>query len=150
MTDPIRIRYKGEFDYDTLYSTIQSFIANNRYTYHEGKFKQKSGEAEIKLKGESKATDYFRYNIEVWIKIFNGHFPAKGKAKGDVDLQISGEIDEDYQGIYKSKKSPFWKIIKKMIDFLLDKEKDEVHEGYLEDEMKELQGKIQKLFHIER
>jgi hypothetical protein len=116
--------------------------------FKEGKFKQKNDEAEIKMEGERKATDYFKYIFKIHLKIFRAKFSDKGPASGEIDLRITGEYEQDYQGIFKGKEGFFWHIITKIVDFLMKKEKNEVHEDYLGTEMADLQKKVRKILGV--
>ncbi|MGE0792547.1 MAG: hypothetical protein AB7V77_00005, partial [Candidatus Woesearchaeota archaeon] len=108
----LRLRYRGEYDYDGLMTLLRGFFVRARIDIEEPvlKFKESptGAEVEFKFRGDRRVTNY----IKVYMYI-TGHFwdvvrkevVINGKKKlrsgGKIELTFQGEVLFDYEGIYE-------------------------------------------------
>lgn len=113
---PIRIRYKGLYDYDGLLALIRGFYARHKFMkLDEPKFKYKVGgggaEVEFKFHGDRKITHYIRAHLYVEGHMWNvkrQEVVENGKkvirTNGRAEFKISGEFELDYRNRFKEVK----------------------------------------------
>jgi hypothetical protein len=118
---PIRIRYRGPYDYDGLIELIRNYFGEVAIdTRKEPKFKYKTGgggaEAEFKFTGDRKITHYIKFYLTV-----TGHFynvkrkevvidgEKRRGTDGKLEITIVGEVELDYADSFdKNKKLDKW------------------------------------------
>lgn len=112
------VRYKGTFDLEGLYRVIVQWLKSRRYWFHETTYKHKAPtplgvEEQIRFYAERKVTDYYRYDIGLFLHIWHMkevEVIKNGKKKklvnAKMDITIQGHMILDYQG--KFEKSPFF------------------------------------------
>jgi len=102
----IIFRWDGIFDFDGLYSFIQSWIANREYEFHEKSYKQKPeidkiGEhIELKWYGERKVTEYVMNRIDMHMHAWNVEkveLDGKILTKARLWIQINSTLILDWQ-----------------------------------------------------
>jgi len=121
-----RIMYKGTFDFHGLYKFIINWLKDREYHVEQEDYVFKiptifGKEEEFKLGGWRKVTAYYKYVIKVYIHSFDireVEIIEKGKKKkrykGRILIEFSGDIQTDYQGIFKESK--FTHDLKKFLD----------------------------------
>jgi len=128
---PLRIRFRGQYDYDGLISLLRSFYRRARMAIQEPKFKFKNGgngaEVEFKFKGDLKVTPYIKIYLEI-----EGHgFDVKQKeviidnkkrmmTGGKMELKFQGKVNLDWAEMYEDKKSSAFrqKMLKTLQEFM--------------------------------
>jgi len=113
---PVKVRFKGEYDFDKVYSVIQKWFKTNRFKWYENLYKDKpSGfqgrEIEINLYGHYKKTEYFKHTVTIRIHtweqvekevIING---KKHKiAQGKLHITVNGSVISDYRNKFPDPK----------------------------------------------
>lgn len=120
--DPIRIRYKGLFDFDGLYNLIAEWLKSRGYWFKETSFKHKvpsalGAEQEMKFTGEKKSTEYVEQDVTISFHLWditeveverNG--VKKKFVNGRIQIEITGKIKLDYEETFN--KSSFWKKVR--------------------------------------
>jgi hypothetical protein len=132
-----RIEFNGIFDMEDLYKYIGNWFKTRRYFFQEEAYKHKiptifGEENEIKVNGWRKITKYYKYNIKVFIHSYDVRkieIKEKGKkktlSKGRILIEFSGDVETDYQGVFKS--TPLLKKAGEFLDrFIFDKPMDVV------------------------
>jgi len=113
---PLRIRFRGQYDYDGLIALLRGFYRRAKMPIQEPKFKFKNGgtgaEVEFKFEGDLKVTHY----IKIYL-IIEGHgFDVQPKevvinnqkrrlTEGKMELKFQGKFELDYSGMYKLNKN---------------------------------------------
>jgi hypothetical protein len=97
------IRYKGVFDWPGLYRYTKFWIEDNRYKFHEKRYKHKWGEVEVDFMGERKIDEMQRYWVYVHFHIWNlkeiETIEEGKKVKrntGRIHIKIWTEVEVDY------------------------------------------------------
>lgn len=109
---PIRIRYRGNYDYDGLMDLIRNFYARVLIDIKEPKFKFKQqgtgAEVQFKFKGDRKVTHYIKIHLFVegfiWdVKREDVVIDGKQvrRTNGKLDIKISGNYELDYADKFK-------------------------------------------------
>lgn len=113
---PIRIRYRGLYDFDGLMKLIRGYFARMKFDkVDEPKYKynaKSSGvEFEFRMLSERKVTHYIRIHMRVDGHIWNmkrQEVVEEGKkvmrSNGRLELKITGEFELDYRGRFKEVK----------------------------------------------
>lgn len=152
------IEFKGEFDYEELYTGIYNWYQQRRFMLNESykhKMTGKGAEVELDFKGGRKITDFLKYKIDTEIKIWDmveTEVIKDGKKqklnKGRMRIILKWEVVLDYSKQFKS--SEFfirlfnmmaWKFMKKKI--ILDWAGTLIGETYM------LHTEIKKLLKME-
>lgn len=107
---PIKIRFKGQYDFDKVYSVMRKWFKKNRIKWYENLYKDKPSafegrEIEQKIYGDYKRTEYFKHTIKItthtWEQtekqvVVNGK--KKKIAEGKIHITINGSVIADYKG----------------------------------------------------
>jgi len=118
----IIISWSGVFDFDGLYTFIQTWLANREYEFHEKQYKQKPeaekiGEhIELKWFGEKKITGYFMDRIDVHMHLWNIEtVEAEGKklTSARMWINLSSTLILDYE--QKWGKSKFYSFLRDFV-----------------------------------
>ena len=96
LDDPIRIRYRGLYDYDGLLSLLRGLYSSMKIDIKEPKFKYKmkgtGAEVEFKFEGDRKVTHY----VKVFLYV-EGHFwdvdPKEMTINGRKVVRSGGKIE---------------------------------------------------------
>jgi hypothetical protein len=112
LTDqPPIIRYTGVFDYDKLYKSITKWFKLKGYDFQEKKYVHKGKELEFEWYGEKKITEYYKYEVEVALFIwdFGNTEVVKDEQtitmqKGRVQVVIKGSYTLDYAQTWEGSK----------------------------------------------
>lgn len=112
---PLRIRYKGFFDFDAIYQFMIGWYARRKFTMQETLYKDKTqtpagNELELKTHGKRKVTEFIRYKVSIEYHLWefkkeevviNGE--KKMMTRGRIEININGEVEPDWQGRYNGK-----------------------------------------------
>lgn len=97
------IRYKGVFDWPGLYRYTKFWIEDNRYKFHEKRYKHKWGEVEVDFIGERKIDEMHRNWVHVYFHIWNLkdiEVIENGKKvkrnSGRIHIMIDTSVEVDY------------------------------------------------------
>lgn len=105
------IRYKGVFDWSGLYRYCKFWIEDNRYKFHEKRYKHKWDEIEVDIQGERKLDEMHRNYIDIGFHIWNykeievienGKKVKRGT--GRVEVKIHTDVQVDYSGRFNEGK----------------------------------------------
>lgn len=128
--DPLRIRFRGVYDYDGLMSLIRDFYASVLIDIKEPKFKFKNGgagaEVEFKFEGDRKVTHYIKIHLfvsgHIW-DVKREEMTVDGvkrlMTKGKLEVLISGKVESDYANGFSSGKKP-QELLEKWMQSTLD------------------------------
>ena len=118
---PINIRYKGLFDYDTLYNEIVEWFKSNKYWFQENDFKHKvpspyGAEQEIRMSGDKKVSEYLEYKAtldwHIW-DMTEVEVVKDGKKKtltsARIEIRIVGTMKLDYED--RMRRHPIWSAL---------------------------------------
>ncbi|MBW2990576.1 hypothetical protein KY348_02615 [Candidatus Woesearchaeota archaeon] len=125
---PLKIRFKGLFDWEGLYRLVHQWFVKREFRFHEKRYKDKvqtalGNELEVDVWGEKEVTEYYQYKVYICYHIWEGkEVPViiEGKQvkrmKGRMHIELKGEIITDWQKRYKNDN-----IIHKMMEMFLNK-----------------------------
>ncbi|MBN1274866.1 hypothetical protein JXA12_01055 [Candidatus Woesearchaeota archaeon] len=68
---PPIIRYKGMFDWQGLYRLVRMWLEENKYRYHEKRYKHKGDEVEVEMVAERKIDEMHKYHIFIYFHIWD-------------------------------------------------------------------------------
>jgi len=156
--EPIKIRYRGFYDFEKVYQYLRGWLSGHGYKLHEKVFKEKPAthmgkETELDWDAERKETPFIKYyfgfkmifgdreGIEI---VQNGE--KKSSDKGKVEIIITPRIEYDWQQRYKSKFAKalltiLWKKI-------LYNEWKMKHEGKLQQQLSNLSEDLKKYLNM--
>jgi len=128
--EPPVIRYTGVFSYDNLYKTVIQWFKIKGYDFFEKNYTHKGNELEFEWFGEKEVTEYYKYEIEISMFVWDFKDVEVIKndektvlQKGRIQLVIRGYYILDYEkewvGGFKEKLQKFYHnfIINKDIMF---------------------------------
>lgn len=97
----IRIRHKGVFDLDRLYSEVKGWIGDNSYDFqekeHSDKGKDKGREIKYVFLAEKDVTSYFRYHIEITFEFNEINPMSENLVSGNAQVTIHSKLEMDYK-----------------------------------------------------
>ncbi|MFA5142194.1 MAG: hypothetical protein WC471_04460 [Candidatus Woesearchaeota archaeon] len=132
LTDqPPIIRYTGVFDFDKLYKSITKWYKAHGYDMQEKKYVHKGKELEFEWFGDKKITEYYKYEIEVALFIWEfgeTEVVKDGQTikmnKGRIQMVIKGAYVLDYAKSWGSTPAPVKSISdipnKKFVHYMQD------------------------------
>lgn len=133
--DPVMIRYRGTYDYDTLMKIIRSFFKEYYFIVQEPKFKFKESgrgaEVDFRVKGYRKLTHYFKCELQIdghaWdLKRKEGELHGKKipVTSGKIEMKINAKWIADWAQIHNPDKfkNKTTKQLTKKMHSLLNKE----------------------------
>ena len=157
---PLKIRYKGYFDFEGVYRLVNNWLVKYLFRYHEQRYKDKTdtplgNEIEVDVWGEKEVTEYYKYKIiisyHLWESrevpvVINGE--KVKRMRGRMHITLQGEVITDWQGRYKGSK-----VRSLMEEFLnktvLKKEREMKHVDYVDKQLHKLEGEIKKFLKME-
>ncbi len=125
LDEPLKVRYKGLFDFEGLYRLMYAWYKSQRYEMQEDLYKDKidtplGNEIEIKWSGWKRVDEIAKYWVKVYIHIWEGKeievvdgTLRRKLFRARMNIEFSGEIDFDYQKLFKRSKV-FRPILSKM------------------------------------
>ncbi|USN45181.1 MAG: hypothetical protein H6502_03925 [Candidatus Woesearchaeota archaeon] len=164
VTDPLYVRYSGEWSWDVIHDLIKSWLVQNYYTkYTEKKNKTKVGgsgiETEIEIDADKKVTSLAKYSISIAIHIWDvkeSDVIVDGKTqkinKGRIEIVLTGTVILDYQGAFEKDSGLNKNFQKKLKDWFFKirfTELDSAHFDGLKESLYNLQTKIKEALHME-
>ena len=118
LKDAVHVRYKGVYDYESLYKYVLNFLNDRKFDVEEARYKDKDAgpfghEIEHKWRAEREVTPFIQYKMSVdthfWdVKEFKADTQNGSKllTNGKFHIIINGTIVFDWQDTYKS---GFWR-----------------------------------------
>ncbi len=107
---PPIIKYTGVFEFDKLYSTIVKWYKSHGFNMQEKKYVYKGKELEFEWFGDKKITNYYKYEVEVAMFIWDMGDTEVVKdektlnmQKGRIQIIIKGKFILDYAGQWEGK-----------------------------------------------
>ncbi|MBC8496006.1 hypothetical protein H8D36_07655 [archaeon] len=153
------IKYKGDYDFDGLYSLVWNWISGRRYVTQEPKYKDKidspaGTEVEVDIVGQKKETPY----VKLWIKaaLHNWDFKEKegmlhGEKKlytgGRIQITITTDVEVDWQNNFTGSK--FKEMAGKFYFWVMKKEIETINIDAQEYEALKLEHEIKKFLKME-
>ena len=99
------IRYKGVFDWHGLYRYCKFWMEDNRFKFHEKRYKHKWDEIEVDIQGERKIDEMHRNWIDIAFHVWNYkevEVMIEGKkvkrGTGRIDIRIHTDVEVDFAG----------------------------------------------------
>ncbi len=120
LMEPVKVRYKGFYDFRGLYTLLRTWLTTHDYQIHEKVFKEKPAthmgmETELDWDAVRKETPFIKYHIDFKMiysdteeieVVKNGE--KKPSNKGRVEIIMNPYLEYDWQGKYGTK---FLKIL---------------------------------------
>lgn len=158
---PLKIRYKGLFDFEGLYRIVHKWFLSKEFRYHEKRYKDKiksalGNELEINVWGEKEVTEYYKYRVDVYYHLWDSKdtpIIIDGKKvirrTGRMHIELSGVVITDWQGRYK-KDNPFHKFMEMFLNKTVFKyDIDMKYIDPLDKDLHRLEAEIKKFLKIE-
>lgn len=136
-----KIKYDGIMDFPATYKFGYDWLSQEKeFNMSESAYKEKikgdSKELEIEWKGFAKATDYFKFEIKVEIKVLGltdveivQDGIKKKLNKGSIEIKIKGTLVRDYDG--KFEKSSTQKFMRSIYEKWVIPSRIDEYEGKL-------------------
>jgi hypothetical protein len=128
---PVRIRYKGAFDFDGLYRVMRAWCDERKYTFFEKRYKEKTkplgNEIEITWEAERPLNEYVQNRVHVFTHLWdinevevikNGKKRRLTRARMLMDIR--GVVELDYKGQWED--SYFKKLWRTFYNYFLMRE----------------------------
>lgn len=139
-----RIEKKGIYDINHLYNQMRSWFKENNYIYTEKEnttnIRDKGVELKMKMWGERKVTEYFKFEIRVRFLIIEMQKVAvkdKTLDRGTVGIFLKANLHFDYHHLWtKTKLSKMLRFIYN--NFIIKKKIDDVYSPALKFEAEDL------------
>lgn len=158
---PLKIRYKGLFDWGGLYRLCWEWLQKREFRVHEKRYKDKmqtalGNEMEIDIWGEKEVSEYYQYKITFAYHLWEAReIPViiDGKKvmrmRGRIHMEINAQVITDWQGRYK-KDNTFHKIMEMFLNKTVFKyDIDMKHVDFLDKDLHRFEGEIKKFLKIE-
>lgn len=158
---PLKIRYKGYFDWGGLYRFVWSWLENKHFRVHEKRYKDKidtplGNELEVDVWGEKEVTEYYMYKVDIAYHTWESReVPVIENGKqvirmqGRIEIKINGAVITDWQKRYKSDNMIHSFMENFLNEVVLKNEMEIKHIDYLDKELHRLEAEIKKFLRIE-
>ena len=159
---PLKIRYKGYFDWGGLYTLVYKWIIGRQFRFHEKRYKDKldtalGNELEVNVWGEKEVSEYYKYKVSVDYHMWESKevpLVLNGKQTkmwlGRIDIRISGTVITDWQKRYKSDENKLHKGLEMFLNkVVLKNEIDMKHIDPFDKDLHRLEAEIKKFLRIE-
>jgi hypothetical protein len=155
----IHLRYKGVFDFESLWKLVNDWLESKGYEVMEGKAKHRAGtngeEFEVQAVAWRNVTDYYRLNMSCFCKYWDGQYvevvkdgKKKRMIKARLYVRISGNLILDYNERYE--KSRFTQAVGRLLNmYVLRWQWDSIYGDQLNYKILELQSVIKDFLHME-
>lgn len=158
LMEPLRIQYKGFFDYDGLYKLLRDWLKSHDYKIFEKVFKEKPAvhfgtETELTWEADRKETPFIKYFIKFSIvvsdkvdaEVIKGGV-KRSLSKGRIEIIATPSLIYDWQnqfkkGIFPLARKFLWKKV-------LFREWDSKHSDKLADQIKLLGEDVKKFLNM--
>jgi len=156
---PVHIKYKGIYDFAELWRLIGDWFESKSFEVVEGKAKHKMGtfgeEFETIMHAWRNVTDYFRFEMVVYSKYWDGNYvevvkggQKKKMIKARLYMRIGGTLVMDYSDRYD--RSNFGKGLGKFMDkFVMRWPADAVYSDQLHYKIHELMNVVKEYLNVE-
>jgi hypothetical protein len=158
---PLKIRYKGYFDWTGLYRLVWQWMAKRQFRVHEKRYKDKTEtalgrEMEVDVWGEKEVTEYYMYQVYVAYHLWESkEVPVMMNGKevmmmrGRMHIEIKGKVITDWQKRYKEDNTVH-KWMKMFLNKVVLKNEIEMkHIDPLDKDLHRLDAEIKKFLRIE-
>lgn len=106
--EPVRIRFRGTYDYDELLAVIRAYFKKSLFIIREPKFKYKTNgsgaEVEFKFESDREITEYIAIELEVLGHLWDVKRDDKGVTSGKLEIFIQASAVFDYAEKFKDDK----------------------------------------------
>lgn len=158
---PLKIRYKGDFDWAGLYRLIWNWLLKKHFRVHEKRYKDKldtakGNELEVEVWGEKELTEYYKYKAFIEYHLWESKevpVVVDGKQtkimRGRIDIKINADLITDWQGRYKSD-NMIHKLMEKFLNEVAFKYDITIkYTGPLDKDLHRLEAEIKKFLKME-
>lgn len=158
---PLKLRYKGVFDFKGVYELVYRWYRNRQFRFHERRYKDKTytplgNEIEANVWGEKEVTEFYKYHVTVDYHLWEAkEIPViiKGKKvkrmRARIDIRLDGKVVCDWQNRY-DRSNPFQNVILNfLIKTVLKYELEVKHVDPLDKDLHNLEEQIKKHLKIE-
>jgi len=156
----LRVKYSGLFKSKELWKTMDSFLADNGFgdrveLTNDEVVKKDKKDVYVKYKPYKKVSDYVKIEFIIEYSLSNlvkktvtkdGH--KINLEQGDVDININGFINTDYEGRWENTPQSFF--IRTIIDKFIFKTYTGKYEGEIKSLCYELKSEIESFLNIHR
>lgn len=159
---PLKIRYKGLFDWEGLYRLVWQWFKKKEFRTHEKRYKDKTqtalgNEIQVNVWGEKEVSEYYMYQVKIYYHMWESkEVPViiDGKQvkrmRGRMHIELNAEVITDWQKRYKSGENIFHKLMEKFLnDVAFKYDRDMKHIDPLDKDLHRLEGEIKKFLKIE-
>ncbi|KYK26579.1 hypothetical protein AYK26_07400 [Euryarchaeota archaeon SM23-78] len=159
---PLKIRYKGLFDWGELYRFVCEWFKKRQFRFHEQRYKDKidtplGNELEVNVWGEKEVTEYYKYRVDVYYHLWEvKEIPVMidGKqvkrTRGRIHIELKAIVKTDWQERYKSDENIIHKLMEKFLnDVVLKYEREVKHIDVLDKDLHRLEADIKKFLKME-
>jgi len=136
------LKINGIFDFETVYRAMHGWFVEQKYYFEEKLYKHKvpspaGAEEHIRWEGWRKITDYVKFNIQIYIIMWdmkeievikNGE--KKKLTKARMKIEFNGDVETDYQDAFG--KTPFLVKLREFYnEFVMKKRIDTIYTDQL-------------------
>lgn len=159
---PLKIRYKGLFDWGGLYRFIWDWLKKREFRVHEKRYKDKirtalGNELQVNMWGEKEVTEYYMYKVTVYYHLWESkEIPViiDGKQvkrmRGRMHIELNADIITDWQKRYKSGENIFHKLMEKFLnDVAFKYDREMKHIDLVDKDLHRLEAEIKKFLKME-
>ena len=159
---PLKIRYKGVFDFEGVYNTIYHWFRDRQFRFHEQRFKTKAhtalgNEFKLNLWAEREDSEYYKYYAKMFLHLWESkEIPViiDGKQvmrmKGRMHIDIEGSVITDWQKRYHSDVNFLHKMMENFLNkTVLKYDIDMKHVDVFDKELHRLEHEIKKVLKME-
>ncbi len=160
--DPLKIRYKGYFDWPGVYKFVWKWLLDRQFRVHEKRYKDKvenafGNELEVDVWGEKEVTEYYKYRVDIAYHLWESkEVPVTINGKqtktwlGRIEIKIRGTVFTDWQKRYDRDNNKTHKFMEDFLNKVVLKYEIEMrHVDPLDKDLHALEGKIKKIFKME-
>ncbi len=119
-------KYKGEFDFKKLYSSLTKYLKSQGYDSHENNFTDLGNEIEIEIVSERKVDELAKYVIITHLHFLDVKKIDKNLYYGRGKISVNSKVELGYKDVYGThflKNSSFTKkLFKLYTDYIAKRE----------------------------
>jgi len=159
---PLKIRYKGLFDWGGLYRFVWNWLLKRQYRVHAKRYKDKvstplGNELEVDVWGEREVTEYYKYRIDVYYHLWESKdIPVIIEGKqvirrgGRIHIELNAVITTDWQKRYRSDQNILQRLMENFLnDVVFKYDREMKHIDPLDKDLHNFESEIKKFLKIE-